>query len=136
MCQEGRKTRIFVHTISFGQNFLLTKTVQTTKHYKNRGFSGNWPKPKRHLFFRTRCFLIWSKNWVLLTVFLKSCVFFVFCFFWRVYGSGEVAQRATSLGPKPSLLLFFVIFVVFSLCFFVFVCFFCFCFLLFFLRVR
>ena len=39
---------------------------------------------------------------------------FVFCFF---EGSSEVALRATSLGPKPSLFVFFVC---------VFVCLFCF----------
>ena len=27
LCQEGRKTRIFVHTICFGQKFFATKTV-------------------------------------------------------------------------------------------------------------
>ena len=40
-----------------------------------------------------------------------SCVFFWFViglgFFWRVQGSGEVAQRATSIGPKPSLFVLF-----------------------------
>ena len=36
-------------------------------------------------------------------------LFFLFlvCFVWRVWGSGEVAQRATSLGPRPSLFVFF-----------------------------
>ena len=33
--------------------------------------------------------------------------FFFFLVFWRVKGSGEVAQRATSLGPKPSLCFLF-----------------------------
>ena len=32
-------------------------------------------------FFGKRCFLTWVKKWVLLTVFLKSCVFF----FWKHY---------------------------------------------------
>ena len=52
-------------------------------------------------------------------VFLCFCFFFVFVFFfvlfffvfWRVEGSGEVARRATSLGPKPS---FFFIFCFFG----------------------
>ena len=43
------------------------------------------------------------------------CFCLVFCFFWRVSGSGEVARRATSLGPKPSLFLFFCF--PFLLCF-------------------
>ena len=74
--RQGEKTRILVHTICFGQNFFWPKTVQTRKHYKNSGFSGNCPKPKMTLFFGKRCFLKWVKKWVLLTVFLKSCVFF------------------------------------------------------------
>ena len=47
--------------------------------------------------------------------FLYFLFFCFFCFFWRVLGSGEVAQRATSLGPKPSLFVFLVLF--FFLCF-------------------
>ena len=58
------------------------------------------------------------------------CCFFLFCFcflgffclFWRVEGSGEVARRATSLGPEPSLFVFF--FVCFFLCFLFFFCWF------------
>ena len=50
--------------------------------------------------------------------------FLLFCFFWRVEGSGEVARRATSLGPKPSL---------FYSCFFLFLCFSLLSFLCFFL---
>ena len=43
-----------------------------------------------------------------------------FCFFvflWRVEGSGEVAQRATSLGPKASLFVLFCFFVYFLFAF-------------------
>ena len=76
LCQEGRrKTRIFVHTICFGQNLFWTKTVQSRKHYKNRGFNGNCKKAKMTPFFGKGCLLTWLKKWVLLTVFLKSCVF-------------------------------------------------------------
>ena len=71
-----KKTRIFVHTICFGQIcFFGPKTVQTRKNYKNSGFSGNCPKPKMTPFFGKGCFLTWVKKWVLLTVFFKSCVF-------------------------------------------------------------
>ena len=84
MSGREKKARIFVHTICFGQNFLWTKTVQSRKHYKNRGFSGNCKKAKLTPFFGKRCFLTWLKKWVLLTVFLKSCVFlktlFLLCF--------------------------------------------------------
>ena len=74
LCQEGRKTRIFVHTICFGQNMFWTKTVKTSKNKKKSGFSGNCPKPRMTPFFWKRCFLRWANNWVLLTMFLKSCV--------------------------------------------------------------
>ena len=40
---------------------------------------------------------------------------------WRVYGSGEMAQRATSLGPKPSFVALFCFWFVFFLFFFSFV---------------
>ena len=54
--------------------------------------------------------------------FLLFLFFFVFLFCWRVLGSGEVAQRATSLGPKPSLFYFFC-FYFFGFCFLLFFCF-------------
>ena len=80
------------------------------------------------------CFVLFC-GWNVLSLFLFFvcvCVFFLcffVLFFCRVKGSGEVARRATSLGPKPSL--------VFGFCFFFFVfwvffvCFFCFCFCVF-----
>ena len=34
MCQEGEKTRIFVHTICFGQNFFGPNSVNQEKLYK------------------------------------------------------------------------------------------------------
>ena len=46
------------------------------------------------------------------------CFVFFWCFFWRVEGSCEVARRATSLGPKPSLFVFLFLFCFFFLCFF------------------
>ena len=71
-----RKKRAFSCTLSVLAKFLFwTKTVQSRKHYKNRGFSGNCQKAKMTPFFSKRCFLTWLKKWVLLTVFLKSCVF-------------------------------------------------------------
>ena len=56
--------------------------------------------PKPSLFFGF-CFLF-VVFFCLFVCFFGFC-FFLFLFFWRVEGSGEVAQRATSLGPKPSL---------------------------------
>ena len=75
LCQEGRKNAHFrAHYLFWPKNVFGPKTVQTRKNYKNSGFSGNCPKPKMTPFFGKRCFLTWVKKWVLLTVFLKSCV--------------------------------------------------------------
>ena len=74
---SGRETkkRIFVATICFGQNFFFgPKQCKAEKNYKNRGFSGYCPKAKMTPFLGKRCLLTWWKKWVLLTVFLKSCV--------------------------------------------------------------
>ena len=76
LCQEGEnKNAHFRCNYLFWPNFFWTKTVQSRKNYKNRGFSGNCPKPKMTPFLWKRCFLTWLKKRVLLTVFLKSCVF-------------------------------------------------------------
>ena len=73
---SGReKKNAFSLQLSVLAKFFLTKTVQSTKHYKSRGFSGNCKKAKMTPFFGKGCFLTWLKKWVLLTVFLKSCVF-------------------------------------------------------------
>ena len=83
---SGReKKRAFPCTLSVLAKMFLTKTVQSRKHYKNRGFSGKCKKKtKMTPFFGKRCFLTWLKTWVLLTVVLKSCVFlktqFLECF--------------------------------------------------------
>ena len=70
-------------------------------------------------FGRFRCFCV---SWVCLSFlccfcFCFVCFVFVFlCVFFLVFwGSGEVARRATSLGPKPSL--FVYLFFLFSLFF-------------------
>ena len=73
---KGEKQRAFSCTRSvLAKNFFWPKTVQTRKNYKKCGFSGNCPKAKMTPFFGKRCFLTWVKKWVLLIVFLKSCVF-------------------------------------------------------------
>ena len=64
------------------------------------------------------CFVLWLDVVVSVSVFLLFFLFFV-CF---SVGSGEVAQRATSLGPKPSLFFCSCFFFVFFVCF----CLFCF----------
>ena len=76
----------------FWPKFFWTKTVQSRKHYKNRGFNGNCKKAKMTPFFGKGCFLTWLKKWVLLTVFLKSCVFLK-TLFWLCFQQNTVFQK-------------------------------------------
>ena len=74
--RKGEKTRIFVHTICFGQKiFLAQNSVNQKKTIKISGFSRNCPKAKMTPFFGKRCFLTWVKKWVLLTVFFEKLCF-------------------------------------------------------------
>ena len=83
---SGReKIRAFSCTLSvLAKMFFWTKTMKTRKIYKNSGFSEACPKPKMTFLFGKGVVLIWVKKWVLLTVFLKSCVLlkaiFLSCF--------------------------------------------------------
>ena len=76
MCQERRKTRIFMHTICFGQNHFLAKTVKTEKNYKNSGFSGNCKEPKMTPFFEK---VFWD-GWKMV---FTNCVFWKAVFIWK-----------------------------------------------------
>ena len=100
LCRERRKTRIFVATIYFCQNFFWTKTMQNKKHYKNRGFNGNCKKKnKNDTFFGKKCFLTWLKKWVLLTVFLKSCVFLK-TLFYSVFSKTQLFKNKNYMFKK------------------------------------
>ena len=47
-------------------------------------------------FFWKRCFLTWLKKWVLLTVFLKSCVFFFLkTLFYSVFSKAQLYKNKT-----------------------------------------
>ena len=85
--RKGEKTRIFVHTICFGQKlFLGPKEWKPGKNYKNSGFSGNCPKPKMTHFSWKRCFLTWAKK-----VGFTNCVFEKLCFAeWVVFEHGKM----------------------------------------------
>ena len=70
-----KKTHFRAHYLFWPKNFLGPKQCKPGKAIKIvGGFSGNCPKPKMTPFLGKRCFLTWVKKWVLLTVFLKSCV--------------------------------------------------------------
>ena len=61
MCvRKGEKTRIFVHTLCFGQ-FFDQSSENPEKLYKC-GFSGNCPKPKMPPFFEKGVFLTCVKK--------------------------------------------------------------------------
>ena len=137
LCQEGRiKTRIFVHTICFGQKcFLDQNNANQEKNYKNSGFSGICPKPKMTPFLWKRCFLTWVKKWVLLTavglfmVLVLVSFFFVFCscffglFLFFCFFGGFKGQVRWPKGP-PHLALNPPYFFVFLFLFLLFVFFF------------
>ena len=59
----------------FWPKFFWTKTVQSRKHYKNRGFSGNCKKSKNDTFFWKRVFFDMVEK-----VGFINCVFEKLCF--------------------------------------------------------
>ena len=54
--RKGEKTRIFVHTICFGQKIFLAQNSVNQENYKNSGFSGNCPKAKMTAFLEKGVF--------------------------------------------------------------------------------
>ena len=82
LCQEGRKNAHFRAHYPLWPKILFgpkqCKPGKTIKIVVSAEIAQNH---KWHLFFEKGGFLTWVKKWVLLTVFLKSCVFF----FWKHY---------------------------------------------------
>ena len=73
--RKGEKTRIFVHTICFGQKSFGPKQCKPGKTIKIV-VSAEIGQTKNDTFFWKKVFfLTWVKKWVLLIVFLKSCAF-------------------------------------------------------------
>ena len=99
LCQEGRKNAHFRAHYLFWPKFFWTRTVQSRKHYKNRGFSGNCKKQKWHLFLEKRCFLTLLKKWVLLTVFLKGCVSWKH-YFYSVFSKSQLFKNKSCMLKK------------------------------------
>ena len=79
--------------------FFWTKTVQRREHYKNRGFSGNCKTAKMTPFVWKRGFWTWLKKWVLLTVFLKSCVSWKH-YFYSVFSKTQLFKTKTACWKK------------------------------------
>ena len=113
--KKGPETPIFIVFLGcalFGPSCQKREILDT--HLKQKKIlTDNW----KALFFGIFVFFFLCLS---LFVFFVFWVFFLVFFglFWEGLRSGEVALRATSLGPKPSLFVF--LFVLF--CFFVFVC--------------
>ena len=94
-----KNTHFRAHYLFWPKIFFWTNTVQTGKNYKNSGFSGNCPKPKMTPFFWKMCFLTWVKKWVLLTVFLKSCVFWKH-YFYSVFSKTQLFKNKNCMLKK------------------------------------
>ena len=76
LCQEGRKNAHFrAHYLFWPMFFLDQNSVKQEKLYKNRGFSGNCPKPKMTPFLWKRCFFDMVEK-----VGFTNCVFEKLCF--------------------------------------------------------
>ena len=133
LCQEGRKNAHFrAHYLFWPKHFSGPKQCKPGKTIKIVVSAEIAQNQKWHPFLE-KVFLTWVNKWVLLFVVGWCCFCFCFCFLLvffglsflfcfsvflgRVYGSGEVAQRATSLGPKHSFYFFCFCFCVFLLSF-------------------
>ena len=75
LCQGGRKNAHFRCNYLFWPKFFWTKTVQSRKQYKNRGFNGNCKKAKMTPFFGKGCFFDMVEK-----VGFTNCVFEKLCF--------------------------------------------------------
>ena len=74
LCQEGRKTRIFVCTICFGQNFFGPKQCKPGKTIKIVVSADIAQNPKWHLLFEKGVFDMGEQ------VGFTNCVFEKLCF--------------------------------------------------------
>ena len=97
-----KKTRILVHTICFGQTLFGPKQCKAGSTIKIWGFSGNCKKAKMTPFLGKRWFLTWLKKWVLLTVFLKSCVSWKH-YFYCVFSKTQLFKMQNCLLKKQKI---------------------------------
>ena len=135
--KKGPETPIFILFFGcalFGPS-CQKREILDTHPKKKKIFTDNW-KAHFWVFFVFSCFFSFFFLFLFFCLFCFFCVFleglrvmwggpegpphlalnppylffvlFLFCFFF--VGSGEVARRATSLGPKPSLFVFFCLF--------------------------
>ena len=72
-CVRQGEKRAFSCTRSVLAKSFFEKNSETRKNYKNSGFSAKCPKAKMTPFFE-KVFSDMGEDWVLPTVFLKSCV--------------------------------------------------------------
>ena len=74
LCQEGRKTHFRAHYLFWPKNVFGPKQCKPGKTIKIVVSAEIAQNQKWHLFWEKGVFLTWVKKWVLLIVFLKSCV--------------------------------------------------------------
>ena len=74
LCQKGRKNTHFRAHYLFWPKILGTKTVKTRKIINIVVSAEEIAQPKNDTLFLKKVFLAWVKKWVLLTVFVRSCV--------------------------------------------------------------
>ena len=108
---KNRPWNPYFYSVFWGARFLgqvVKKGKFWTPTQKRRKFS---LITEKLIFGYFLCFLVFF-FFFFFFLFLFFCLFcfFFLCFFGG--GSGEVARRATSLGPKPSLFVFFVCFLL------------------------
>ena len=90
LCQEGRKNAHFrAHYLFWPKFFFGPKQCKPGKTIKIVVSAEIAQNQKWHLFFEKGVFWHGWKSGVLLTVFLKSCVFFLKALFWKAVFSAK-----------------------------------------------
>ena len=100
--RKGEKTRIFVATICFGQNFFGPKQCKAGSAIKIGVSAEIAKKTKMTPFLWKRCVLTWLKKWVLLTVFLKSCVSWKH-YFYSVFSKAQFFKNINCMLKKQKI---------------------------------
>ena len=101
LCQQGRKNAHFrAHYLFWPKCFFDLKQCKPGKTIKIVVSAEIAQNQKWHLFFEKGVFLIWVKKWVLLTVILKSCVFFWKHYFYSVFSKTQLFKSKNGMLKK------------------------------------
>ena len=96
--REKKNAHFRAHYLFWPKNFFGPKQCKPGKTIKIVVSAEIAQKQKWHLLFG-RCFLTWVKKWVLLTVFLKSCVFLK-TLFYSVFGKTQLFKNKNCMLKK------------------------------------